>query len=471
MSRESLSEHHNTSNVDHFGEGDNDLLQRRKPGEALSKLMRSYVKPRVVALNGNWGTGKTWFLERWRKHHRDRFADTIVVYFDAFEHDYISDPLPALVTALAKENPDGNIKEIKEAAFKLAQPLARKALAIAGPGTSEIVNLLGEFINALTDEKEYWNNEKERMEGMGKFRSALEVLISQENGKRLIFVVDELDRCRPDYALEVLEVIKHFFSVDNVHFILGVNLKALGDMVRVRYGSKIDAEAYLEKFIQIKLALPEEFSEGIQSQLNVLKYLNYLCQKMQIPSHIGEWLKVRAKFVCRINSISFRQIEHIVSAVALASPESRRTNGQEKGYYYDGRYAIMVDLIIARVVCPKLHPRFLDATITPEELQSYLGNLELLSGEETYQWKWAFDTWLLLSGNEDQIGRIIPGFVNEELAKRNDCIKSGNNTDRIIAIKGSFYGIYYPLDNRELRNLPKKIQREWLDLFHFHEST
>ena len=111
----------------------------------------------------------------------------------------------------------------------MAKPLAQKALAIAVPSTAEVMALFGEFIKALTDEREYWSNEKERMEGMEKFRSALETLISRDEKKSIIFVVDELDHCRPDYALEVLEVIKHFFSVDNAHFILRVNLEALED--------------------------------------------------------------------------------------------------------------------------------------------------------------------------------------------------------------------------------------------------
>ena len=110
MTKKPLSENSNDSHVDHFGEGDNNLLQRRKPGKALSRLMQSFEKRRVVALNGNWDTGKTWFLERWTKHHRDRFADTTVVYFDAFENDYISDPLPALVTALEKEIANKNME-------------------------------------------------------------------------------------------------------------------------------------------------------------------------------------------------------------------------------------------------------------------------------------------------------------------------------------------------------------------------
>ncbi|MCY3674132.1 MAG: P-loop NTPase fold protein [Paracoccaceae bacterium] len=487
MPGESISEHNNNSNVNHFGEGDNDLLQRRKPGEDLSRLMQGFENPRVVALNGNWGTGKTWFLERWAKHHRDRFADTTVVYFDAFEHDYLSDPLPALVTALGKEIPDGNIGEIKKVAFRLAKPLARKALSIAAPGTSEVVNLLGEFIKALADEREYWANEKERMEGMGKFRSALEALIPPENGRRLIFVVDELDRCRPDYALEVLEVIKHFFSVDNVHFILGVNLKALEDMVRVRYGSKIDAAGYLEKFIQVRLELPEEVAGENREVRNVSRYLDYLCREMEVPDHIGKWLKIRIKLVARANPISLRQIEHIVSAVTLAGSEAfeyeKDTTYYPSGHiknFPEGRYAVMVDLIIAKIVCSDLHPRFLDATITPDELHSYLGFSDSLptlhpqSHDERRShrenstskpdqdfdkgaWNLAFDTWLFITQTENEtpvLGNVIQ--------------------DRKMQIGRSLFGPgFIPGDftESEVKGLPRKIQQEWLDLFQLHDPT
>lgn len=72
----------------------------------------------------------------------------------------------------------------------------------------------------------------------------------------IVIVIDELDRCRPDYALAVLEVIKHFFAVPKVHFILGINGEALESSVRARYGVDVDAESYLRKFINASFSLP-----------------------------------------------------------------------------------------------------------------------------------------------------------------------------------------------------------------------
>ena len=66
-----------------------------------------------------------------------------------------------------------------------------------------------------------------------------------EKVRPLVVVIDELDRCRPDYAISLLEIVKHFFSVPNIHFILGVNLDALCHSVKVRYGESFDGRGYL----------------------------------------------------------------------------------------------------------------------------------------------------------------------------------------------------------------------------------
>ena len=83
--------------VDLYNEGfeETDILQRRKTGEALSDLLNRIDDPLVVALDGRWGTGKTHFLKRWVGAHEG--ATTI--YFDAFAHDYLGDPLPNLIAA------------------------------------------------------------------------------------------------------------------------------------------------------------------------------------------------------------------------------------------------------------------------------------------------------------------------------------------------------------------------------------
>ena len=447
--------------IDLYNEGfedeGNDLLHRRKTGSALSSLLNRTEDPLVVTLDGEWGSGKTNFLKRWVGQHLKENKDSTVVYIDAFAHDYISDPLPALVTALEGRTNNKNIKRMKRAAFNIAKVGTRVGLAVATSGASVAVGKVGEEITkalggqAQMNLEEYWEQEKGRSDAMEQFREALESMVSAKKNNKVIIVIDELDRCRPDYALEVLEIIKHFFSVDNVHFVLGINLNALEDMVSTRYGAKIDAREYLQKFIQIKLELPDEIRVEDGQKQNVLSYLDYLCREMKIPDHIGKWLKIRIKLVSRANPVSLRHIEHIVSAVALASSEALEYEN-DNSYYGsiysikipEGRFAVMVDLIISRIVCPELHPRFLDATISGDDLKLYLGDQgNGMSGHENNEWQWAYDTWLFLAGGEmlKHIGVDLFGT--------------------------SFVPLYHP--GEETRELPKKLEREWLDPFRFYK--
>ena len=93
------------------------------------------------------------------------------------------------------------------------------------------------------------------------FRTSLEELANElaetNHGLPLVVVIDELDRCRPSYAVELLETAKHLFAVDRVAFVLAVNRSELAHSIRAVYGSKFDAVGYLRRFIDMDFRLPE----------------------------------------------------------------------------------------------------------------------------------------------------------------------------------------------------------------------
>ncbi len=441
---------------DGFEDNGNDLLHRRRKGATLSWLLNYIEDPLVVALEGQWGSGKTYFLKRWVTEHANENKASTVVYFDAFAYDYISDPLPALVTALQGRTKDKNINILKKAAFKFAKVGTRVGLAGLTSGSSEIIGKVGERLTkSLVDEakkslEEYWKREEGKKTAMVQFRKGLESMFTAGKVNKVIIVVDELDRCRPDYALEVLEIIKHFFSVDNVHFVLGVNLEVLESMISVRYGNLIDAKTYLQKFIQIKLELNDEVEYTTHQNWDVSVYLDRLLEQMEVPEHVGRPLKFQIELVARNNSITLRQIEHIVMAVKLANDVFLKNENIDPGYFH-----VMNDLIISRIVRPDLYPKFLDATITPEDLKSYLGTNDNELGRESdpgynSSASSSYYSWLYITENErfneanEQLRYRIPNFI----FRRNSLV--------------------YP--HIRLRDLPQKIQREWLDLFRFYWS-
>ena len=132
----------------------------------------------------------------------------------------------------------------------------------------------------------------------------------------LIFIIDELDRCRPDYALEVIEKIKHFFSVKNLVFVLVMHKYQLECAVKSIYGNEIDAVTYLQKFINLECALPKNAD---QHNSDYKKYCDYLylnhdldtwkdrdeLQRSMISFSEGLGLSLRDLEKCYINLILF----------------------------------------------------------------------------------------------------------------------------------------------------------------------
>lgn len=265
------------------------ILNRQRQGVQLTELMDKTSDSFTIAVNGAWGTGKTVFLKCWVGHHLKNSAhDPIVVYFDAFEHDYQDDPLIALTSAIAKrlENDIEGKKDKSwlQTAFNkaiAAVPIVgRIGISMATSGAVAIADLLAEDATkqmlddiaaagaeTVGDElakisESFWKKEALQKHAMSVFREGLQALTEpDEDGaptRRLILVVDELDRCRPDYALNMLETLKHVFAIPGVQFVLGVNMDALADSVRARYGSGYNAELYLQKFVHLTMLIKFE---------------------------------------------------------------------------------------------------------------------------------------------------------------------------------------------------------------------
>lgn len=289
---------------------------------------------------------------------------------------------------------------------------------------------------------------------MDDFRRAIEALAAPQDGSQtgptLLFVIDELDRCRPDYALEILEVIKHFFSTPRIHFVLGVNLDALENSVRARYGDRIDAEAYLRKFIQVKLELPSELGDEYRTVPVVSVYLDHLAQEMGIPRHIGDPLREQFQLVQRSNPISIRDVGKILSELSLASNEVMQNDRILSGWI-----GTMNDLVISKIVRPDIHRKLLNCDFELNDLHSFLSTDELsitreVEGETNRNYNHKafirYYSWVFLRGD---------GAID------------GADEQVTSGIASLFDGFRDP-DNA--RSIPMKIHRMWLDQFRLYSG-
>ncbi len=357
------------------GFGDDDLLERKPAGERISELLERVDDPMVLAVDGPWGSGKSYFLRRWvGAHTAENGGTATTVYFDAFANDYLDDPLIGLTGAIGERLPAGKSrvswKKAKKVAVTLARPILRIGAAAATAGATEVAGpILDAAIEAGGKQAEeaaeaFWKREDGRRAAMVQFRAALAELT--KDGVPLVIVVDELDRCRPDYALSVLEVIKHFFAVERVHFVLGVNLDALEHIVRVRYGAGVNAPDYLKRFVSLSMQLPQFV--GQNSSLHAtIKYLQSAGLDMGIEPKAIEIAEEQLELLITTNPISLRDVEKVLTRLALLP---RR---HKFGSLYAGYQKVIVSLVIWQVLRPEFYHRALRQTLGVDELQAFFG--------------------------------------------------------------------------------------------------
>ncbi|MEZ8037839.1 P-loop NTPase fold protein [Vibrio splendidus] len=254
---------------------DNCGLNNKEYGEYLSSYLRSQKKPLVMNLNGEWGTGKTHFLRQMYSNLRFTHGYP-VIFLNSWRSDFSNDPLLVLISEFIEQfqsisaNADAHATE--EKILKVAAKFSKRLWNMTAVGVGTYLSgqtdnsAMVEMAKTLTFEdkeavsigRNLTENYKSQLCAIEDTRLALvEYLSFFPEGKQKVFVlIDELDRCRPTYAIEMLETIKHFFSLDNYVFVVATDTKQLSHSIKAVYGSSFDGNEYLSRFFNRSAALP-----------------------------------------------------------------------------------------------------------------------------------------------------------------------------------------------------------------------
>lgn len=296
------------------------LFGRKAFAESLTNLLQNVAENIVVFVNAPWGEGKTTFAQMWRANLRNLKRE--VIYFDAYAADYFEDPFVSfsgeILELVDKHIAKGTTLDERQKFKKTAAVVGKR---LAGLGTKMVLravtmNLVdlsdvqelkkvGEElaggiseVGADTVEKEIEDHihEKDTLRNFKETLAKLAEKVRQKQGFPLTIIVDELDRCRPDFALGLLERMKHLFDVENVAFVLLVNIGQIEGYIRNVYGNA-DTAAYLRKFGGLFVDLPrQETVSRMAYQPGRAQYcqqlfndyqLNELCQDFQLPTYAG----------------------------------------------------------------------------------------------------------------------------------------------------------------------------------------
>ena len=225
----------------------------------------------VILLNGGWGTGKTTFLEEFIQEIENNDEVELFNNYNAYEHDFYEDAYTPFFASLndkiqLEDEAKGFIKTIGKDISKgtiatviaLLKGLAKKAGVDFNDINSEIENFDGE--------KNY-DDYIERYKDFMKFKNVLkEKIATKTSNKKQIFIIDELDRCKPTFAAETLEIVKHFFDIENCIFIISVDKEQLEESTKTIFGQGIKAEKYFSKLFDYQFnLLPLKYKDLIDS--------------------------------------------------------------------------------------------------------------------------------------------------------------------------------------------------------------
>ena len=202
-----------------------DKLNRKKISDILTGLVQNQKEPFVISLNGDWGTGKTFFLKRWDQELKNQGFESI--YFNAWEDDFCDDPFVAIIGQLS----DLFGPDYKEKLIKAAIPLMKQFFF------DVLKNKTGIDASKLTESTQtnvfkQYSDQRDTKKDLKKYLGKIAGKLADASGKPLVFIIDELDRCRPTFAIELLERIKHIFDIPNMVFVLGINREQLGRSIK-----------------------------------------------------------------------------------------------------------------------------------------------------------------------------------------------------------------------------------------------
>ncbi|MCP3966553.1 MAG: hypothetical protein GY750_03810 [Lentisphaerae bacterium] len=340
-----------------------DKLNRENFAKTLTNFIKGLSHPLVISIDGCWGSGKTFMLERWECYLKKEGFSTI--YFNAWEDDFHKDPLVAILGQLEDHFKGKKWEEAKKYAMPLIKAGTNIFVKSVSSGAVDLNN-----INPKNNVFTEYKNTKENFKNLKK---TLKDLIKKEEEAKeeklpLVFIIDELDRCRPTFAIEVLERIKHIFDIPNVVFVLGIDREQLGHSTKCVYGQKMDADGYLKRFIDINFILsqasPSVFCGHLLSEFGTKDFMLKRGDEHKI--HKDDFNSFEKFFpeLCKYFNFSLRDIEEAVSIFTLTAKNVK------DGYYLHSKLLAM--LIILKIKKKNLYRNYIQSKCFPAKVLNYL---------------------------------------------------------------------------------------------------
>lgn len=377
---------------------DIDILFYEPYARIISDIAKNKeYNPLTIGVFGLWGAGKSTLLSLIGNKLKDE-NKIICVTINAWMFETYDDAKTAIMEALLQElkekAPSEKVKEklgnlIKRVDwFKLGTKAVSKfaplvASVVSGSPLPMLLNVTGsaeeigntvknaaDSIQLLKDE--YWNDDDDStnentINNIRKFREEFSEALKNDKIENIVVMIDDLDRCRPDRIIEILEVIKLFLSVDRTTFIIAADENVIKYSIREKYPPmngfdvELDKE-YIEKIIQLPIYIPELSAKDIQNYLLLLVAQSHLEQESfnRLITKIYE-----EKLMISGEVITLEEINKLIDQLKLSWRDGDKSNFNETAKVIDEIREIVASTLKGN---PRQAKRFLNTFITKRQL-------------------------------------------------------------------------------------------------------
>ena len=339
--------------------GQADLFGIDKYKEALVEFIETTTTPITVAIQGEWGSGKTSLMNTLKDDLCDQEGKTFYpVWLNTWQFSLMKSEEETLISII-----NGLTNEIADIATEKdssLEKLAKKSLGILGriAGASVKVAVsattgqnVGEVVDAISGDA--------RETTILKLRDSLNELISKvvETGDKdgFLFFIDDLDRIDPPVAVNILELLKNIFDLDNCVFILAIDYDVVVKGLEPKFGKLTDKNerefrSFFDKIIQLPFSMPVtsyNIDVFLEDTLNNMGY---------VPNDLG----IKNEFFKNLTEIAYnsvgsnpRSLKRLVNTLSLISIINKRT-GLDKGQS-DTDKQVNFGLVCLQVAYPAIY--------------------------------------------------------------------------------------------------------------------
>lgn len=407
----------------------NDKFHREDFINNLMTVLHTYDSSLVLSIDSSWGTGKTTFIKMWETHLKND-TDFKPIYFNAWENDDSLDPLVPLISLMSDELISENGAKFKDSKlFKIGSKILKKGVpSILKSATHGLLDLSEISISKDTEKdiegysskigETIFDDYKEKSSLKKQFKKAL-MEYQQSINKKVIIFIDELDRCRPLYAIETLERIKHFFDLDNFIFILAMDKTQLSHSVSTIYGNDMDSVGYLRRFIDLEFTLPEP---------NLEVYIDYLISEYKFTFNNIDYFWNVLKSISISKNISLRNMDKLFINLKILLPLVKMFN--DNNTFNENYKYLMSNIYIYIMLIKMLEPDSYKIILERKYSQGDINNLvKLIEIDKRYFENMNCNGNLLYSIYMNTISKFLLFHLNDI---NNLSLQSDSNSEKYI---------------------------------------